>query len=76
MASRWTWSFRRVYGKVLSVARLIKSLLTFDGGLDYVAWKLGRHSGQSIEIPDRVRRYPLIFVWSLLWKLYRRGIIR
>ena len=73
---RWAWALRRVTGKLLSVIRLIKSLLTFDGGLDYAAWKLGRHSGQSIEIPDRVRRYPLIFVWPLLWRLYRRGIIR
>ena len=73
---RWVWVIRRVQGKVLSVARLLKALFTFDGGLDYVAWKLERHSGQPIEIPDRVRRYPLIFVWGLLWKLYRRGIIR
>ena len=73
---RWVWVVRRIHGKMLSVARLLKSLFTFEGGLDYAAWKLGRHSGQSIEIPDRVRRYPLIFVWGLLWKLYRDGIIR
>lgn len=74
--SRWGWVARRVHGKALSVARLLKSLFTFEGGLDYAAWKLGRHTGQVIEIPDRVRRYPLIFVWGLLWKLYRDGIIR
>lgn len=73
---RLGWVIRRVQGKILSVARLLKALFTFDGGLDYVAWKLERHSGQEIEIPDRVRRYPLIFVWGMLWKLYRRGIIR
>ena len=73
---RLGWVVRRVQGKILSVARLLKALFTFDGGLDYVAWKLERHSGQEIEIPDRVRRYPLIFVWGMLWKLYRRGIIR
>ncbi len=73
---RWGWVIRRILGKVLSMARLFKSLLTFEGGLDYAAWKLERHSGQSIEIPDRVRQYPLIFVWPLLWKLYRRGVIR
>ena len=73
---RWGWVVRRIQGKVLSVARLLKALFTFDGGLDYAAWKLERHSGQPVEIPDRVRRYPLIFVWGLLWKLYRRGVIR
>jgi hypothetical protein len=76
MFSRWGWMIRRVLGKFLSMARLIKSLLTFEGGLDYAAWKLERHSGQRIEIPDRVRQHPLIFVWPLLWKLYRRGVIR
>lgn len=76
MFSRWGWMIRRILGKVLSMARLFKSLLTFEGGLDYAAWKLERHSGQSIEIPDRVRKYPLIFIWPLLWKLYRRGVIR
>ena len=76
LVGRWAWLIRRVHGKFLSVARLLKALFTFEGGLDYAAWKLGSHSGQSIEIPDRVRQYPLIFVWHLLWKLYRRGVIR
>ena len=76
LAGHWAWAIRRFFGKVLSVARLLKALFTFEGGLDYVAWKLERHSGQTVEIPDRVRRHPLIFVWPLLWRLYRRGIIR
>jgi hypothetical protein len=70
------WALRTAQGKLLSVARLLKALFTFDGGLDYIAWKLERHSGQRIEIPPRVRRYPLIFVWGLFWRLYRRGIFR
>lgn len=72
----WAWMMRRVLGKALSLARLLKALFTFEGGLDYAAWKLARHSGQTVEIPDRVRRHPLIFVWPLLWRLYRRGVIR
>jgi len=75
-AGRAGWAARRIQGKLLSLARLLKAMFTFDGGLDYAAWKLERHTGQHIEIPDRVRRFPLIFVWGLLWKLYRRGIIR
>ncbi len=74
--SYWGWLTRRILGKFLSVARLLKALFTFDGGLDYAAWKLERHSGQVIEIPDRLRKYPLIFVWPMLWTLYRRGVIR
>jgi hypothetical protein len=67
---------RRVQGKLLSVARLLKALLTFEGGFDYIAWKLERHSGRPVVIPPRVRKYPLIFVWGLMWRLYREGILR
>jgi hypothetical protein len=70
------WKIRAVQGKLLSLARLIKALFTFDGGLDYLAWKLERHSGVHIDIPEKVRRYPLIFIWGLFWDLYRRGIFR
>ncbi|HSH30200.1 MAG TPA: hypothetical protein VK971_09865 [Thiohalobacter sp.] len=74
--ARWQWRLRRVQGKPLSLARLVKGLFTFEGGLDYLAWKLSRHSGQPIEVPARVRRRPLIHVWRWGWQLYRRGIFR
>ena len=70
------WALRRVQGKALSVVRLIKGLFTFEGGLDYLAWKLSRHSGQAVEIPDKVRRCPLIHIWGHFWRLYRRGVFR
>jgi len=76
LISRVGWKLRTLQGKFLSLARLIKALFTFDGGLDYIAWKLERHSGVHIEIPDRVRRYPLIFIWGLFLDLYRRGVFR
>ena len=76
LISRFGWKIRTLQGKFLSLARLIKALFTFDGGLDYIAWKLERHSGVHIEIPDRVRRYPLIFIWGLFLDLYRRGVFR
>lgn len=75
-AGRMAWVMRRVLGKFFSLARLVKAFFTFDGGLDYTVWKLERHTGHKIEISARVRRHPLIFIWPLLWKLYRRGIIR
>lgn len=70
------WAVRRIQGKALSVARLIKGLFTFEGGLDYLAWKLSRHSGQVVEIPDKVRRRPLIHIWGFMRHLYRRGVFR
>lgn len=72
----WQWRLRRVQGKSLSVARLVKGLFTFEGGLDYLAWKLTRHSGRTVEVPDRVRRRPLLHVWAWGWQLYRRGVFR
>lgn len=72
----WAWRLRRVQGKLLSLLRLLKALFTFEGGLDYIAWKLERHSGQVVEIPDKVRRRPLLHIWGLCWRLYRRGVFR
>lgn len=70
------WALRRGQGKLLSIVRLIKALFTFEGGLDYIAWKLERHSGEEILIPDAVRRAPLIHLWGFFWGLYRRGIFK
>ena len=76
LRTKLAWKLRSAQGKLLSVARLLKALFTFDGGLDYIAWKLERHSGVSVEIPERVRRWPLIFIWGMFWNLYRRGAFR
>ncbi|MCB1675641.1 MAG: hypothetical protein KDI01_05085, partial [Halioglobus sp.] len=70
------WWLRRTQGKLLSVLRLVKALFTFEGGLDYIAWKLERHSGETVVIPARVRRAPLLFMWGFFWSLYRRGIFK
>ena len=76
LATKLAWTVRRGQGKLLSVARLVKALFTFEGGLDYIAWKLERHSGESIVIPDKVRRAPLVHLWGFFWGLYRRGIFK
>jgi hypothetical protein len=58
------------------VLRLVKAAGTFDDPLDYLLWKIERHSGIYIAPSERQRRYPLIFAWGLLWRLYRRGAFR
>ena len=68
------WALRRIQGKLLSIARLSKAVFTFAGGVDYIVWKLERHSGQQIDVNDKVRRHPLIYGWGLMWRLYRRGV--
>lgn len=74
--TKLAWALRRSQGKLLSVLRLVKALFTFEGGLDYIAWKLERHTGEEIHIPDKVRRAPLIHLWGFFWGLYRRGIFK
>ncbi|MGD8976828.1 MAG: hypothetical protein PVG91_04430 [Gammaproteobacteria bacterium] len=70
------WWIRRMQGKLLSGARIIKAALTFEDPLDYLLWKIERHSGVHVEPSPRQRRYPLIFAWGLLWQLYRKGAFR
>jgi len=70
------WWLRRLQGKILSVLRLLKAAFTFNDALDYLLWKIKRHSGHYIEPTARQRRHPLIFAWPLLWRLYRRGAFR
>jgi len=74
--SRLGWLLRRFQGKFLSLLRLIKAAFTFQGGADYLVWKLERHTGVPIEVTPKMRRHPLIYSWGLLWRLYRRGVFR
>lgn len=67
------WSLRRWQGKALSVARLLKAAFTFQGGVDYAAWKIKRHSGVDIPITDWHRRHPILASIVLLPKLLRKG---
>ena len=56
--------------------RIFKAALTFDGALDYLLWKIKRHSGVYIEPSDLQRKVPLIFAWPLLIRLWRKGAFR
>jgi hypothetical protein len=74
--SQLDWTVRFWQGKLLSVLRLLKGLLTFRGGVDYILWKIERHSGVKVEVPLRLKRYPLLATCVVFWKLYRRGAYR
>lgn len=78
-AQRWSpasWWLRRVQGKILSTLRILKAALTFDGALEYLLWKIQRHSGIYIKPTNLQSKYPVIFAWPLLWRLWRRGAFR
>lgn len=74
--SAFSWWLRRVQGKLLSMLRLLKAALTFNDPLQYLLWKIERHSGIYIEPTARQLKYPLLFAWPLLWKLHRQGAFR
>ncbi|HET6473997.1 MAG TPA: hypothetical protein VFG38_19320 [Pseudomonadales bacterium] len=74
--NRRTWRIRAVTGKLQALARILKAWITFDGGFDYIIWKLERHSGRTIDVPERVRRRPVIHMWGFFWRLYRAGVFR
>jgi hypothetical protein len=71
-----SWGRRRIQGKLLSLARLAKASTTFDGGADYIAWKINRHAGTDIVLKPWQRRWPLLAAISLLPRLLRSGAVR
>jgi hypothetical protein len=70
------WARRRIEGKLLTVARLMKASGTFAGGIDYLAWKINRHAGAGIIIRPWQRRWPLLGAIALLPKLIARRAVR
>ena len=63
-------------GKVWSVLRLIKAAFTFQGGAEYIVWKIERHSGEKIVLTDWQRKHPVITGLLLLPAMLRKGAVR
>ena len=74
--ARRGWRWRRRFGKALNVARLVKAAFTFEGGADYLAWKIQRHTGQPLPLTPWQRRHPVLAAPLLLWRLRRQGLVR
>ena len=74
--NRIAWTVRKVQGKVLSILRLMKAAFTFQGGADYLIWKIERHSGVKIELTPAQRRHPIWAGLTTFWRLYRQGAFR
>jgi hypothetical protein len=70
------WLRRRIEGKLMSILRLAKASATYAGGAEYIAWKINRHAGTSIELKPWQKRHPLLAAISLLPRLLRSGAIR
>lgn len=74
--TRMSWLLRRVSGKVINLARLFKAAGTFSNGVDYLVWKVERHSGVRVEPTERMRRHPRLAIWGLAWQMWRQGGFR
>lgn len=72
----WIWRVRQLLGKGLSIGRLMKGVFTFHGGLDYIVWKIERHSGVTVEITPTQRKHPILTGVVVFWRLYRQGAFR
>lgn len=71
-----SWRGRRITGKVLSAARLVKAGFTFQGGADYLAWKIARHSGVEVAVKPWHRRHPILAAIAMVPRLWLRGGFR
>jgi hypothetical protein len=56
---------------VRATLRWFKYVVTFDDWLEYILRKVRRHTGQAIELTEKERRRPLIFLWPRLIRYLR-----
>ena len=73
--SRLLWTVRRWIGKPYTALSLIKGAFTFDGAVDYILWKVERHSGVRTTVTSWQRRHPVLASPILVWRLYRQGAL-
>ncbi len=74
-ASR-SWRRRRLQAKALFLLRILRNALIFEGGIDYVLWKIQRHSGVAVDQGWRRKRYPYLALGAEAWRLYRARAFR
>ncbi|WP_297507908.1 hypothetical protein [uncultured Caulobacter sp.] len=65
------WTPRRLFGKPLNVARLIKAAFTFRGASRYAAWKIERHTGVPVAVTPWRERHPILAAPGVLLRVWR-----
>lgn len=71
-----TWERIRValyfqHSKVRATTRLLKHVVLYDGWLDYIVRKVERSGNAPVELTERERRWPLIFLWPRVFRFLR-----
>jgi hypothetical protein len=54
-----------------ATTRWLKHVLSFEGWLEYILRKAQRHGGEPINLTERERRWPLIFLWPRVFRYLR-----
>lgn len=69
------WRLRRYFQRSLvrATARWAKHMVTFEGWLDYIVHKAERHTGATITLSARERRWPLVFLWPRMLRYLHKG---
>lgn len=75
-APRFKWMLRRMNGRTVSLLRLMKASITFEGGIDYLAWKIKRHSGVEVEITPWMRKHQFLGGLKAYWSIRGKGAVR
>lgn len=57
--------------KLRTTLRLLKHPFLYDNWLEYITRKIDRSTGQRIELTERERRRPLIFIWPRVVRYVR-----
>ncbi len=65
------WRLRRMVGRPLNVARLLKAAFTFEGAARYAAWKIERHTGVPVSVTPWRERHPILAAPGVLWQVAR-----
>ena len=69
MRAKWDRYFR--LSKARATMRWGKALVQYDGWLDYIVQKITRHNDVQVELTERERRWPLIFLWPKVFSFFR-----
>jgi len=59
------------WSKLRTSLRLLKHPFLYDGWLEYLLQKIDRSTGERIELTERERRWPLIFLWPRAFRYVR-----
>ena len=75
-AYRRAWRRKSVCGKALNIFRLTKAAFTFEQKVEYIQWKVERHTGEPLKLTEFQKNYPLLNAPVILWQLWRKGAVR